>query len=442
MVRLPVAYLIVIGASLLACVHCERQKTSVLLKSFGYGAIDHTVVSQGYILNLVQATNPAMREDHEVDKTPVLFLPAFFTNANSYLIRTKKDVARDLSDVDASQLSPEDLEDLLADDPAADSIVALLLNFGHEVWLLNRRGSHDSLGHVDKDRQPFLTENSILPLSKQQRRPKFLSNPRGLANPKYWNFSFDEQALYDVPKVIKYILNHSDHQKVALVGLSAGGALTLMTLSAYPELADKSKSYSHVLVYCQSISHSTLTSVCAVSHAIVWAPAFSMVNSILTAPAVASKTLEKTLIKFPSYLLPEEAVSTLSTTFNLGCQSKFLCVLFQGLVEGRPGLKQAAVDPKLIEQILEPASTHEYVSLVQASLKKFMHRFDYRDAKKNQLAYGAREPPAYELARLNTTNLYVFNGAYDSIVPPEAVNIILSQIKGKSSGNGRSHHKI
>lgn len=170
----------------------------------------------------------------------------------------------------------------------------------------------------------------------------------------------------------------------------------------------------------------------AVSHAVLWAPAFSMVDSILTAPAVASRTLEKALIKTPSFLLPEVVVNVISKTMKNACRSPITCVLFQGLFEGRPGLKQAPLEPKLIEQVIEPTSTHEYVSLVQASIKKFMHRFDYKNAAKNELAYGVKEPPAYDLGKLsNLTKLVIFNGAYDSIVPPRAVKIIQDLIKSE-----------
>lgn len=238
MTKLPVVYFILLSLFLCVQVECKREKTSDLVRSFGYKAVDHELVSQGYILNLVQATNPTIGGDQDIDKVPVLFIPAFFTNANSYLVRTPEGAARDLSEVDASQLSDAELEDLLTDNHSIDSISALLLNFGHEVWLLNRRGSYDSLKHVDKEYRPFL-DPGLQGLSKDDDRIYPYAN--AIPNPKYWNFSFDEQALYDVPLAVDYVIEHSGHDKIALLGLSAGGALALMTLSSYPEMSEKSK---------------------------------------------------------------------------------------------------------------------------------------------------------------------------------------------------------
>lgn len=58
-------------------------------------------------------------------------------------------------------------------------------------------------------------------------------------NPCYWNFSLDEQALYDLPEAMNFILKKTGRSKMAVVGHSAGASMILMLLSDRPEEAKK-----------------------------------------------------------------------------------------------------------------------------------------------------------------------------------------------------------
>lgn len=56
---------------------------------------------------------------------------------------------------------------------------------------------------------------------------------------EFWDFSWNEIGIYDVPATIDYILNVTNQQKIAYAGVSQGGAVILVTLSELPEYNDK-----------------------------------------------------------------------------------------------------------------------------------------------------------------------------------------------------------
>lgn len=242
-------------------VHLRAEDTTVeSIRLRGYLAFNHKVTtSDGYILNLVQAINPLVKEP---TKEPLLFVHG--THAFSKMFCAVPDnetdiLVKDYSDQNSSQMSDEQLNSLLVDDPASQSLVWLALNFGHHVWLLDRRGSAPSLGHVDLDKQASLPANGVNRVSRHLLQDLFGDEPLQIKsthykptsreldslaqtiNPKYWNFSLDEQAKYDIPAVTQYVLNQSQFQRLIYVGHSAGSTLALAALIETPELAEKSK---------------------------------------------------------------------------------------------------------------------------------------------------------------------------------------------------------
>jgi len=84
----------------------------------------------------------------------------------------------------------------------------LLHELGYDVWLGNNRGNKYSTKHI-------------------RLKPN---------NPKFWDFSIDEFALYDIPDSINYILNYTNQKNLTYIGFSQGSAQAFAALSINPLL--------------------------------------------------------------------------------------------------------------------------------------------------------------------------------------------------------------
>lgn len=72
-------------------------------------------------------------------------------------------------------------------------------DLGFDVWLINARGNVFSRNHVQMN----------------------------ASDTKYWDFSWHEIGVYDIPASIDYILALTNQTKMAYAGVSQGGAVIL-----------------------------------------------------------------------------------------------------------------------------------------------------------------------------------------------------------------------
>lgn len=87
----------------------------------------------------------------------------------------------------------------------------LLADRGYDVWLGNARGTRYGRGHES------LSVNS----------------------PSFWNFTFHEIAVYDVPATIDYVLEQTKAAKLHYIGFSQGTLVGFVGLSSRPEYNEK-----------------------------------------------------------------------------------------------------------------------------------------------------------------------------------------------------------
>lgn len=246
-----------------------------LIQLRGFKAENHYfTTSDGYILNIIKATNPLIINQDNYNKQVLLFVHGGVTNAKCFIVNSIGAFPEDYSHLNASEISDDDLIEKFASNPNSKSLVFLALNFGHEVWLLNRRGTMYSQGHIDpaiqhfpksklrskgswrrsngssSRRKHFLRANKHSGLKPNplagalKEYYELLSDPNFLitqGNPKYWNYTVDTEVLHDIPETVEYVLKQTGREKLTYIGHSLGGALPLLALYRKPELSEKCK---------------------------------------------------------------------------------------------------------------------------------------------------------------------------------------------------------
>ncbi|KAG0338539.1 cholesterol esterase [Podila horticola] len=91
------------------------------------------------------------------------------------------------------------------------NLAFVLAEAGYDVWLGNTRANKYSLKHM------FLKPHEQ----------------------KFWEFSMDELALFDLPDTVDYILNRTGAPSLVYIGFSQGTAQAFASLSIKPDLNDK-----------------------------------------------------------------------------------------------------------------------------------------------------------------------------------------------------------
>ncbi|XP_018406518.1 PREDICTED: lipase 1-like [Cyphomyrmex costatus] len=136
--------------------------------------------------------------------------------AETHVVQTEDDYLLTLHRIPNNNGSPVLLQHALLSS-SADFVVLgknkglafILANHGYDVWLGNFRGNTHSRAHV------------------------FLSP----SDSKFWNFSFHEMGIYDIPAMILYITKITSQPLHAYIGHSLGTTASYVMAAERPEIA-------------------------------------------------------------------------------------------------------------------------------------------------------------------------------------------------------------
>ncbi|GFO02252.1 lipase [Plakobranchus ocellatus] len=158
-----------------------------LITSRGYPCEEHEVTTKdGYILTLQRIPHGRQNKEYNGRRPVALLKHGVLGSATSFVVNR-----------------------------ANESLAFLLADSGVDVWLANSRGNAYS------------------------RRHKTLSP----SDSKFWDFSWDEIAKYDLPAEINYIIQRARVQQIYYIGHSQGTAVGFAKFSEDQELAKKIKHF-------------------------------------------------------------------------------------------------------------------------------------------------------------------------------------------------------
>ncbi|KAJ4436516.1 hypothetical protein ANN_16547 [Periplaneta americana] len=156
--------------------------TPELIQQYGYPVEIHNVTTaDGYILSLHRI--PYGLKSKAAPNKPIVFLQhGILATSSDWII-----------------MGPE------------NSLGYLLADAGYDVWLGNSRGNFYSKNHVSM--QP--------------------------SEPAFWDFSWHEMGIYDLPAVLDYVLWNTSQESLNYVGFSMGSTVLYVLMSMKPEYNSK-----------------------------------------------------------------------------------------------------------------------------------------------------------------------------------------------------------
>ncbi|PRQ52660.1 putative triacylglycerol lipase [Rosa chinensis] len=319
-----------------------------MVEAQGYPCEEHTVTTEdGYILSMQRIPGGKSGETSG-NKIPVLLQHGLLMDGITWLLL-----------------------------PPDQALAFLLADNGYEVWIANTRGTQYSLGHT-----------SLTP-----------------DDPAYWEWSWDELVVYDLPATYQYVHNQAG-QKIHYVGHSLG---TLIALGAFSK--DQLVNMLRSAVLLSPIAH------------------VGQMTSPL-ARAAAENFIAEALYK-AGYREFNPRLEAIIKVLNASCaKSGVDCTNLLTSFTGQ----NCCLNPSIVQVFLahEPqaSATKNMIHISQMIRDGKVAMFDYIDKDKNQKHYRQDTPPEYKMASIpHDLPLFLSYGGADALSDVQDVKLLLNSLK-------------
>ncbi|EGC34482.1 hypothetical protein DICPUDRAFT_7687, partial [Dictyostelium purpureum] len=259
-----------------------------------------------------------------------------------------------------------------------ESLPYILSDQGYDVWMGNNRGNLYSINHTT--------------LSTKSR--------------EFWEFSFDEFGLIDLPTMVDYILNETGFSQIGYVGHSEG---TMQAWVAYQEIKDFA---SKVPIF---MALGPVGNVTYIENKGLSALAKYKVDDIFR------------IFGFKQFLPSPSILKGLFMDFCKNCP-----VCCEDVVEWICGPHKGAFNQSRMSFVggHEPGGTslRNLVHFTQLVNEKQFQKYDY-GLIGNLLHYGQRHPPIYSFSNMPTQiKIALFSGTLDELADPLDVKQLVGEL--------------
>lgn len=363
-----------------------KRNVSEIISSRKFVAEEYDVTTKdGYILTIQRIVNPLVSSKTRPKLKPVILQHGLMSSSVDWVINSidirpapfpkqQQDLSVGATNRIDNENSTSELHDS-KDHP--NSLGFYLANEGYDVFLTNSRGNKYGQRHVKMSAW----------------------------DPKFWDFTFDEQIKYDLPDTIKFVQKLTGHKKVGYVGHSQGTAMMFGLLSEQPEYADIVEPFV-ALAPVAYVDHS----ISPVKYFSVYTPIFQHINMWFATSNAAIKYLG------PKVCGPKVIRKELCSN-----------IIFLSVGFDEDELDETRVDAYLSHM---PSGTSvkniaHYGQEVESG--RFAH-FDH-GILANQLQYGQTKPPDYDLTKIRSKSIVLFTAENDWLASPIDVARLKADLK-------------
>jgi pimeloyl-ACP methyl ester carboxylesterase len=259
--------------------------------------------------------------------------------------------------------------------PAFDTV-----NAGYDVWLGNNRGSRYSTMHMTLDP----------------------------ANKEFWDWSFEEMGLYDVPVEIDFILKHTGQSKLSYVAHSMGTAQMFIGLSM---LNDYYRERMNLFVALAPISRISNTE----------SVPLQMIAKHITPMAALIEKIGMWNMFGPNYLVDNLVADFCDHALD------FCVACLKAISDGDPSVDNLDRVKTYFTHIPSGSGYKNQLHFAQIINSAKFARYDH-GAAENLKRYGSTTPPDYNLRGINGVPIALFGGSTDLLVSKTDVDWLNDQL--------------